>query len=239
MTEQSGSKEQEPQPAGQEQPEPSVPPQAAPAGEGEPAGGAPAVDAPPPQAPEAARPAAGRRLVQGCLGAIGTAVIGIVIVAVALVWPDAGGLATYENRDYDYTVGYPEGWDIDDDEPDVVVIEPDEANGQMLVQVIDLDEEYSLAELADLALDASRARMDDLEELGQRTIEIRSGQRGRVIEMTYDNPDDRGGILRSKLLLVPVGETVYQVEVALLEEDWDSSFDDLADRVLESLEIEE
>lgn len=225
MTEQSGPQEQEPQPAGGQQAEPPAPPQAAAPAEGTEAG--------------RAAPASGRRAVQGCLGTVGAAVIVIVIVAVALIWPDAGGLATYENRDYDYTVGYPEGWDIDDDEPDVVVIEPDEENGQMLVQVIDLDEEYSLAELADLALDASRDRMDDLEELGQRTIEIRSGQRGRVIEMTYDNPDDRGGLLRSKLLLVPVGEIVYQVEVALLEEDWDSSFDDLADRILESLEIEE
>lgn len=182
----------------------------------------------------------GQRAAQGgALGLMGTALLVLVVVGLVLIWPDTGGLAAYENRQLGYTIDYPRGWSIDEDAPERVVIEPDERNGQMLVQVIELDDEYSLSELADLALDASRDRMDDVEEVDQRTIEIRSGQRGRVIEMTYDNPNDRGGILRSKLLLVPLGSTVFQVEVALLDADWDDTFDDRAERILRSLEIQE
>lgn len=182
---------------------------------------------------------ASRKKAGGLLSSLFVGVVAVGALLAAWICGSTSSLATYENLDYGYTIKYPDGWRVDDDQPDEVIIEPEEGNGQMLVQVLDLGREYSLSDLADMALDASRDRMDDLDELGQRTVELPTGHRGRVIDMTYDNPDDDGGTLRSRLLLVPVDEFVFQVEVALLDRDWDSDFDRTADDIVESLEIEE
>ncbi|HEY8489380.1 MAG TPA: hypothetical protein VIO14_00150 [Dehalococcoidia bacterium] len=165
-----------------------------------------------------------------------------LVACLALLAAACGGdgvsLATYENQQAAYRVKYPEGWIIDENEPLQVVIQPEERNGQMLVGVYELDEALSLDQLADLALANTRDRMRSVEELGRETASLPGGQEARVLDLRYDNPADTGGPLRSRLLLTVVGRRVYQVEVALLDAEFDESFARGADEIVRSLTVE-
>lgn len=165
------------------------------------------------------------------------ALLACVAALAAACGDDGPRLATYENRAASYSVKYPSGWIIDENEPMQVVIQPEARDGQMLVSVYELDEALSLDELADLAVENTRDRMRAVEELAREPVTLPDGREGRVLDLRYDNPADTAGPLRSKLLLATAGRRFYQVEVALLDTEFDESFARRADEIVRSLTV--
>lgn len=146
-------------------------------------------------------------------------------------------LATYENDVVSYTVQYPAEWTIDENNPLQVVFQPEEGNGQMLVDALEPEEDLTLRELVDIALENTHQRMEGVEELAREEVTLPGGQAGQVLDLRYDNPDDTGGTLRSKILLTIAEGRIFQVEVALLDDDFTDDFGEQANEIVRSLTI--
>lgn len=156
---------------------------------------------------------------------------------------DDGGtlsdLTTYTNETYAYSIEYPANWIVNDTIPQQVEIAPPELDGQLRISVTEgVGDTYTLDELAGLAVSSSRDRMDDFELLDEQDTEIESGQEARVLDFTYDNPNDGADQLRSKYLITLHEGTIYEVEFALVSERYTDEVDRTATDVVESLSLD-
>jgi len=151
---------------------------------------------------------------------------------------DASNLATYTSVTGSYSIEFPGDWEVyPDTRSERTLFAPIERNGQLGVTVTETGREYSLKELTEVVNETSFDEMEAVEELGRRDVVLPSGQRATLIDSTYDNPNDGGGQLHSKYLFVPVGTVVYEVELVVANEDYDSGLDSVGNTIVESFTV--
>lgn len=151
---------------------------------------------------------------------------------------DPSELATYVNEEGGYSIQYPANWEVDESNPERVSIRPETGNGEIAPGTLGLDQTYSPDQLTQALITSTSEQTDNFTVLGVRDITLPSGQEARVIDSMYGI---RGTdvVLRSKAVVVQVGDTAYLVEVSLPQEEYTDEFDQVANTVVESLTIED
>jgi hypothetical protein len=146
-------------------------------------------------------------------------------------------LATYTNEVYGYRVKYPANWAVYDDNPQIVNILSSETFGQLRLTVVETQRQYTLDEVVDISLQSARTRTSGLTVLDQHGITLSDGQRGHVLDLVYDNPNDPAGQYRTKFFITVRGTTAYQVEFGFLKSDYTTAVDRLATQIIESFTL--
>ena len=142
----------------------------------------------------------------------------------------------YANERMGYEITVPGGWTVDDSYPEDLVL--DGGDERIVVSAFAVDERPTLAEIGEEAVANTEFRMEAVEVLSESETSVGSGEEARVVDLRYRDPlDGVGETLRSRLVLVPTDDVVYQIEVVSEREADEEAFDGLAEGVTDSFSI--
>lgn len=146
-------------------------------------------------------------------------------------------LVSYTNEVYGYRIKYPANWVVYDSAPRDVEIRSPTETGQLQLSAFEMKQSYTLDQFVDRAISSSRNRMANVSILNRRDVTLPSGQPAHVIDMTYDNPVDSAGLVRSRYLVTIQGSIVYQIECAFRQSAYTATAAQITTKVIDSFTL--
>ena len=154
---------------------------------------------------------------------------------------EAIDLTTYTNERYPYSIERPAGWESLVPGPQTLFLSDAEsvsaAENYLQVRTSAANRSFSVAELNGTVVPILENSTADFETLSRGTVTLANGQRGLLINATYDYENDAAGPLRGKYLVVSADSRLYIVQVAFAQSQYTPEVDEVATAIVESFTV--
>ncbi len=141
-------------------------------------------------------------------------------------------LKTYKNKEYAYTVLYPESLTLVETNPNSVQFSTDPYDGWMAVTTEEINSEAN-AELAADVWESSERLQENYELLERHSIDLPNEHSGVVLETTFSTET---GERQQKTLWV-VDAHSHAIMIQHTENDYTDQFDEMATKILRSFTL--